>query len=338
MAPTGEVEPNGSQNKKCKKCNIVPANGVKCITCGMTMHPGCLKYFNNITRIDDNLMNCCNDDMSRENEKSHSNSKSEISFDLNAKITYLENILIEKDKQITILSKNNDALITQLAVVNQLLLIPVGSRSSDTKEEKIVQPTLKDSKKSAKKSNNISIPTVPTSSNKSTNETYKIPQKTDNKATITTDQLKLAIVETETRKIMQDVIELPLNGSNEQLKPSSTSKKFYRSKPVIGTGAKNAISTLKAAPKKTYLHISRLDPDTKESDILEYLASTTKEITCEKMNSMAPQIYSSFKIGVDQKFVEKLLTPESWPNGVTVKLFFHKKKQMCTKSLPLFAI
>lgn len=38
--------------KKCKKCNDIPVVGLNCLVCGGVMHPGCVKYYPKIIRVD----------------------------------------------------------------------------------------------------------------------------------------------------------------------------------------------------------------------------------------------------------------------------------------------
>ncbi|KAK9891704.1 hypothetical protein WA026_016502 [Henosepilachna vigintioctopunctata] len=79
--------------------------------------------------------------------------------------------------------------------------------------------------------------------------------------------------------------------------------------PIIGTQKSNI---LHAAKKKTvvFIHVSELDPATNPTELEHFIGQCISNITCGKLNSMKPEIYSSFKITV-----------------VAVKRFFTKRSQ-----------
>ena len=48
-------------------------------------------------------------------------------------------------------------------------------------------------------------------------------------------------------------------------------------------------ANLKSAPKKAFLHVSRLHPDTTADELKRYLQETFLEVTIEQMTSKFPQ-------------------------------------------------
>lgn len=58
MANDTDVNDNAAA-KKCKKCNIVPVSGLKCVNCSVIMHRGCVKYYSDILIINEKYMKCC---------------------------------------------------------------------------------------------------------------------------------------------------------------------------------------------------------------------------------------------------------------------------------------
>lgn len=90
---------------------------------------------------------------------------------------------------------------------------------------------------------------------------------------------------------------------------------------------------LHVVPKKqlSHLHISRLSPKTTEADLERFFKQHIQDISCEKLNSKQPDVYSSFKVTVPADFLEKALSPEFWPEGVAINKFFMKRRHPVIK-------
>ncbi len=77
--------------------------------------------------------------------------------------------------------------------------------------------------------------------------------------------------------------------------------------------------------RHTAVFLSRLDPDTKCDDIIEYARDNLKmSITCEKLQTKF-DTYSSFKIDVTCIDPSTLLNCDKWPAGVLIRKFYVKK-------------
>ncbi|XP_041374707.1 uncharacterized protein LOC121387610 [Gigantopelta aegis] len=94
-----------------------------------------------------------------------------------------------------------------------------------------------------------------------------------------------------------------------------------RKKPVvIGTAQSSALRGVKSTPVPVF--VTRLAPGTKESDILDYVRSVLGiDVWCEKLRTRY-DTYSSFKILVDSKNIDKLMSPNVWPEEVLVRKFY----------------
>jgi hypothetical protein len=100
---------------------------------------------------------------------------------------------------------------------------------------------------------------------------------------------------------------------------------------VKGTGPSN--SKLTVASPKFWVYVSGLAPDSKESDVLEYVGdefdADINDVKCVKLLpknlSLEECEYISFKIGFPLELKEDAINPESWPNGVSVREFSEKK-------------
>lgn len=138
-----------------------------------------------------------------------------------------------------------------------------------------------------------------------------------------------ALHEEATRTKLQEVINL---GNLEVTDPGEDWKKAgkrrrpgRRNAAVIGDRENNNLG-LKAVARRTYLHVYRLAPDTTENDVIEYLKGEFPEVTCVKLNSKHPTLYSSFKVSVNSNHAGKIMEPSFWPKDVCVNRFFHYRQ------------
>lgn len=106
-------------------------------------------------------------------------------------------------------------------------------------------------------------------------------------------------------------------------KLQADSGKLY--KPVVGTMKSKSLVTV---PKKrlALIHVSRLSPTTNIEDLEKYVGSSIPGISCEKLNSRRPDIYSSFKIAIPFESLDQVMNPSFWPEGAAVKRFFLKRR------------
>lgn len=83
---------------------------------------------------------------------------------------------------------------------------------------------------------------------------------------------------------------------------------------------------IKAVPRLGYVHVYRLDPNTKADTIDNYLKDIAAGCKCEALVSKHPDIYASFKITVPFDGVEKVMDSSVWPIGTRINRFFHRQK------------
>lgn len=97
-------------------------------------------------------------------------------------------------------------------------------------------------------------------------------------------------------------------------------------KPIVGTSTS---SNLKVVPKEhvAHLHVSRLSPSTTNDELKDFFGELIPNVTCEKLISRRPEIYSSFKVTLPAELLQKVLDPNFWPEGVAVNKFFMKRRQ-----------
>lgn len=106
-------------------------------------------------------------------------------------------------------------------------------------------------------------------------------------------------------------------------KPQMVSRKPYA--PVVGTMKSGS---LLAVPKRrlAFIHVSRLSPTTIIEDLEKYVGASIPGVSCEKLTSRRPDIYSSFKLVVPLELLDKAMNPYFWPEGAAVKRFFMKRR------------
>lgn len=96
---------------------------------------------------------------------------------------------------------------------------------------------------------------------------------------------------------------------------------------ITGTKIETAIKT---APKKTFLHVSRLNPTTTTDDLTDMVTKHFPEAVCEQLTSKYPQYYASFKVMIDLNNKEAAMNPNVWPAGSYVTRYFHRSPKQKT--------
>nr|CAI5860441.1 unnamed protein product [Callosobruchus analis] len=105
------------------------------------------------------------------------------------------------------------------------------------------------------------------------------------------------------------------------------SKSRRNSKNAIIRSAKNMCS-VKVAPKKISLFVSRLQPGTKYDDLVTFLRKTFPEAVCEEITPKHPKSYASSKVLVNYESLDRALEPSSWPEGTYVTRFFQRRSRV----------
>lgn len=81
--------------------------------------------------------------------------------------------------------------------------------------------------------------------------------------------------------------------------------------------------SLRGVPKMTALHVYRLDPSTSTEHLLNFLSPQYPEVTCEKLQSRHPELYSSFKVNIYEEHAEAALNPDNWPKNACIRNFLY---------------
>ena len=110
-----------------------------------------------------------------------------------------------------------------------------------------------------------------------------------------------------------------LNSSPRQV---TGTKKPLMAAVVRGSAPQNEFA-IRAAPRREWLFIGNLDPDTSEESIIDHCKGLgVTHITCETLSTY---ITKSFKIGILSEEQSILKSPEAWPADIKIQPFRPRK-------------
>ncbi|KAJ3646845.1 hypothetical protein Zmor_024414 [Zophobas morio] len=349
---TGQLKNNSNATKMCKKCGNIPTQGPKCVQCNAVFHPGCIKYLKDVVEIAPGEVMCCGSKVTPttlpEKKTTNSIAQEEVAASINdpdnelddesfssaiensdtAKVEnkYQKKLLKENDLHIKSLCANLDILHKQITLLNNIIIKQEEGISNNHDPETTSQEIneiVKNSKLLPSKNTNDK-------QQKKTQDSPSNQAKTPNQG----DKDK------KVKKTLRGYSELqePVQDDNENLDNNKTlqneddnwnqvkRKKRHRresNKPIIGCSVDN--STLKAVPRRSFIHVYRLNPSTTAKDIEDHLCmSNICTFRVVKLQSRYPNLYSSFKVTIDHKDQDVAMKPETWPPGSCINRIFHR--------------
>lgn len=95
--------------------------------------------------------------------------------------------------------------------------------------------------------------------------------------------------------------------------------------PVVGE-LQTDKAKLRAVPRRAFIHVTRLHPQTTCEDVVESLKKDLSGVVCERLQSRFPGSYASFKVTINQSDFDKAMDPLLWPEGSLVRQFFQKRR------------
>ncbi|KAK9685157.1 hypothetical protein QE152_g38264 [Popillia japonica] len=101
-------------------------------------------------------------------------------------------------------------------------------------------------------------------------------------------------------------------------------KKTSRQKSIMGNN--DSTITLKTVPKKAYLHLDRMHPETTPENLLQYLQLAAPEIRFDCEQIRRDNITTSFKITYPIEKIEEVYNPKLWPKGAIIRRYFVPRK------------
>lgn len=329
----------------CKGCGKIAKSGLKCVSCGTVTHAGCVKPLRNIKVIDDKSIECCV--LSGSSDGCGGVVKLPVSVGpasteaVNGfpEVYYLKQILDHKD----VIIKNQAELIDSLRQQIQLMKLNVNSHIPTSSEG-----TMSDRRELPRSSYaNVTAridleekadkQTVFTRSKKNGREnTNQVSPKKDKKLA------NLQHLETATEAKFNEIIYLNSDSKESNITRSdgktttggaarmthSVRGGRQHKKPIIGAKVvKEDNASIRAATTFRSFHVSKLHPGTTVGELTAYLQPDFEGVRVEKLESRHPEVYSSFRIDVNEANAVRVLEPALWPVGCRVNKFFHTKKR-----------
>lgn len=121
-----------------------------------------------------------------------------------------------------------------------------------------------------------------------------------------------------------------IHKGKENLKGGRNSgNKGNKNSPIVGTAKElpSGISLAAAVdpPKKAQLHVTNLAVGCTAESVTNYILAKQPEVTSVRVQSLKPRYdhYTAFKVDVDEKFRQTLLSSEFWPEKVKIRNFSH---------------
>lgn len=105
-------------------------------------------------------------------------------------------------------------------------------------------------------------------------------------------------------------------------------KKTVKDNMITGTCQHENASLIKAAPKKAYLYVTRLEKNTKADTLQNYLKSTFPEVECLRLENKFNSNHERFKVTINFDNLQESLNSAIWPMGTQVSRFFHPRRTL----------
>nr|CAI5836855.1 unnamed protein product [Callosobruchus analis] len=280
-------------SSSCKRCKSNVINGVKCIECLCSYHISCAKHLN-LKNVSASSVLCCKNVTNSidDGDNAFFDAMEELAIandnKLHHKAKRYHKELQEKVKllndQITIL--NNPAIENSVAVKN----VPV--KKVDTK------PKQKETKHT--------LPDKSRGTDKSTAFTYSQVSAADLDAQEKTKCEELININNDVRE-SSNVVAADNEGW-EKVK-----RRRYRT-AVVGSFS-DVDSSIKGVEKMVSIHVSRLAPSTTAEELWKLLKPKFPEAKCEPLQSLRPDIYSSFKVSLSHNNLKSAMDASNWPKN-----------------------
>ena len=154
------------------------------------------------------------------------------------------------------------------------------------------------------------------------------------KPEITTEQVKNGIQLVQ-ENILKKYVKKPSSEDNSECKGNNDTENndwqtvLYKRKTKVITGTNTAsnMDTLKGVPKTAVLHVYRLNPETSEETLRNFIIPHFPEVTCKKLKSRFSEKYASFQVSIFEKNFRKAMDPSLWPQDACIQRFFFKPKK-----------
>ncbi|VEN34603.1 unnamed protein product [Callosobruchus maculatus] len=274
---------SGNTHLQCKKCKAKVIADVKCVVCNSSFHKSCARTIN-LKISDENTVTCC-----EKNARSNDKDEDHDFFDAIEDIADSNNRI---DVRIfNYVLKQKEIIIKELRDRIDLLNVQIDSLTHSHGSE----GNRKTDQEKTRQKNEEGI----VSSAKCDNSAAQREVEKNVNNYVTRTQVANAISETQGKIKMKRIINLNDSGSpgdvhnaenseNIQNKQNdggweTVKKKRHYRKPTVIIGSNS--SGVQGVEKRSFLHVSRVNPDTKVEDMESLLKVNFPGVTVEKWNS-----------------------------------------------------
>lgn len=316
--------------KTCKRCQKVALSGQKCKRCDTVSHYSCVKNLKNVIILNSDEIICCESDLtSLETETDFYDAIDKVFDKEKNSETYLISYVIkQKDILIKELYDKIELLQKHIKLLNdkkdQQIIVKHSTKSSvNTKTNENKQTNRKNSDGNSKNimtnEKGISPKINKTTSNSITN-LEKSTEEVMTKLIAINDDIPEKISDSRTSKSKSQWTTI---GDRKSKKPhNSTSKNTL----VIGKNSNNS-QIIKGVPKQIDLHVYRVKPNTSPEAMRDFLKNQFPEVICDPLESKYPSLYSSFRVRIYEKNLEKAMNPDVWPEDACIRRFFQRRRK-----------
>ncbi|CAH1107688.1 unnamed protein product [Psylliodes chrysocephalus] len=292
---------SGGENLKniCVRCKKTVGTGIKCVNCGTLSHKCCLKLLKNVKFLDNLNCICCSSD---DHNKEESVAINDVSVTDKITIKYLEELIKQKEIIINtqeIAIKNQDIAIQCLN--DQILHLKNITSNTSSLQLNLDVPTYS---RAVEKSSSVCNKTdfSVTGKNSATNQ-----------KAITRETLSNAVLNTKSRQVCQDLINITRGKSQDEI-PKHNARSLLK-----GSNGNTTECPFKAAfaysnTERQY-HATNFEPDVDLLELTNYLKIYAPNVIVEKLNSRQPTLYASFKVSVPANEADSILKSEIWPDN-----------------------
>lgn len=300
----------------CKRCKKKVVNGVKCIACDGVFHASCVKLQNNILFLNENTVQCCNDHNEDEDDDGDSVSNGILSVLVDDQqkvdVKVVKFIIKQNNLLIKELREKVSFLSNHVELLNKLVILPEPHSKTGKHSAGEIDDKLRCTDSGIRQEEQcMQTHSIINSQSGESKQTYTGNSSQDTCPSDPNDNT-------------------PGPTATASVKWTDVVKKNKSKRPIVigrNTGSDKTENKLKGVPKITSLHVYRLDPETTTDCLVANLKSSFPEISCEKLNSKHPESYSSFKVNLYEKHLERASDPDLWPTDCCVRRFLHLRPQ-----------
>ncbi|CAG9817693.1 unnamed protein product [Phaedon cochleariae] len=275
---------------------------------------------------DNQVLTCCETEESTVDDSAPffdalENNSSEKKVD----IAIFHYVLKQKDQIMNELQNNIKILTNQIDLLNKL-----NCDQTATNTNKKVVPVRSAPKKTSTTIDNKNEPAENSELEPKVNSLadININKNTD----ITMDKVSEGISLAQNAAIMQEIINLPFDkGMKTETKTewkTVPKRNSRRQRQIVG---QNNDLSIKGVPRKTVLHVCRINKDSSADDLKSTLQKHFPEVHCHQITAKYPDLYSSFKVRILEENFNKAMDPNIWPIGAYVNLLQKKTKLILTQ-------